>query len=57
MLGPPDGEIMRPFVDLLALVNAIAESSPGFLRRDKTTAVEGLYESARSRFRSLSKPA
>ena len=48
---------MRPFVDLLALVNAIAESSPGFLRRDKTTAVEGLYESARSRFRSLSKPA
>jgi hypothetical protein len=36
MLGPIDGPIMKPFVDLLAPVNALAESSPGFVWRDKT---------------------
>lgn len=29
---------MRPFVELLAPVNAIAEASPGFIWRDKTEA-------------------
>lgn len=36
MLGPIDSEIMRPFVELLAPVNAIAEASPGFIWRDQT---------------------
>jgi hypothetical protein len=38
MLGPIDGEIMRPFVELLNPINAIAEASPGFVWRDKTEA-------------------
>lgn len=38
MLGPIDGEIMRPFVDLLDPVNAIAEQSPGFLWRETAPA-------------------
>ena len=38
MLGPIDGEIMRPFVELLAPINAIAEASPGFVWRDQTEA-------------------
>ena len=38
MLGPIDGEIMRPFVELLGPVNAIAEVSDGFVWRDKTAA-------------------
>ena len=38
MLGPIDGEIMRPFVELLAPVNEIAEASAGFIWRDKTAA-------------------
>lgn len=38
MLGPIDGEIMRPFVELLNPINQIAETSPGFIWRDKTEA-------------------
>jgi hypothetical protein len=38
MLGPIDGQIMRPFVELLAPVNAIAEASKGFVWRDQTPA-------------------
>ena len=38
MLGPIDGEVMRPFVELLSPINAIAEASPGFVWRDQTEA-------------------
>jgi len=38
MLGPIDGEVMRPFVELLNPINAIAEASPGFIWRDQTEA-------------------
>jgi hypothetical protein len=38
MLGPIDGDIMRPFVELLNPINALAESSTGFVWRDKTEA-------------------
>lgn len=38
MLGPIDSDIMRPFVELLAPVNELAEASPGFIWRDKSPA-------------------
>lgn len=38
MLGPIDGEVMRPFVELLNPINALAEASPGFIWRDQTEA-------------------
>ncbi len=38
MVAPIDSETMRSFVEMLAPVNAIAESSPGFVWRDTSPA-------------------